>query len=445
MKKCFVFVFFIFSAAFAFAAPDMYAHLNTYDEMEKTFFEKLVSGKEATYKICTKEDSSKQYLKDEKANEIFLESVDNWLRRTRRYISKNKAEKEFSDILSIVNRRPNLRKIPCMDQEYADLTIRYTKDYSICGDGAGGCIDLSSGKIFVNVAWLRDYVEILTHELGHAFGLADQYSGAIYRGSFIYNSKVLRPSIMNNSKNVTCDDVDGFITSIDRLKGTSREFYSLCKDGLFIQNGQGVIKADRTYDFAENYDNFNVKINVYYDTELEESYTMDMTLRKFIINENGIDLLRKMGFDVSSLNTVRHAVVKIHGTVKEKFSLEEFNDQHKTPVGLWTLVLYEQLGLSLKEKQIVTKDFFDEDVTVKLENVETSEMFFSIDPIKIPLVDLFHDVGIGEKEALRVKNMFRADLDRRVNRMQNIGFSNKNVEALTPTDIGSIPVIDLGQ
>ena len=82
----------------------------------------------------------------------------------------------------------------------------------------------------------------------------------------------------------------------------------------------------------------------------------------------------------------------------------------KKPIGLWTLVLYDKRGM--KEKQSITKDFFDEGITIKFENFEQGTVFFLNNFIQIPLIDSFHETGCGDKEDLRMKNILRSNLDK---------------------------------
>ena len=420
IKKYFLLFLFIFVALCTFATDMDYAHLAGYDDMDKNFFEKLVFNEEATYMICTGEDS-RQYASEEKARKIFLKSLNNWRERTKNFIVKNGIPGELDDILQMMEREPKLREIPCSETKNADLTVYFTKDNQHCGANTVGCYKLYEGVIYLKVFFGARHVNILTHEIGHAFGLADSYRGTLTDGSYVYNSKVKRPSIFNTKSKVTCDDADGLITSIDRVKGHSRTFHSLCKDGLLIRNGEGVIAADESYSFSENYEPFNAEVAVSYDTKVNDTYTADITLQKFILDRDySIYILRGMGFDVRGLNAVRHAVVKIHGTLKERLTPSEDEERvnPRTPMGLWTFVLYEENGRNLEEKQIVTKDFSEEDQAVQLEILDTGDSFFSKQELMIPLVNMFYKVGYGEKEILRMKNIFRSDLERAERQIQ---------------------------
>jgi hypothetical protein len=77
---------------------------------------------------------------------------------------------------------------------------------------------------------------ILIHEIGHALGLGDLYSGA-YNADFEYGSGI-KKSVMNESAyGLTCDDADGLIGVMDLARGVSRKFYSFCNDGSYYIDG----------------------------------------------------------------------------------------------------------------------------------------------------------------------------------------------------------------
>lgn len=406
MKKPCLFILLIFSAVLTFAAPAPYAHEQVYDYIQKNFLKKFISNEEVTYSICIDDiyaniDDNIEIISEEEANNMFLEAIHNWLRETNKFISRSKGKNKLTDISDIMQREHLIKQVPC--GEAADLEIHYTNNTNDCDFGK---FDHSTGIMYISTVRnkkRKEYLKTLTHELGHTFGLADQYSGAIYRGSFLYNSKVKRPSIMDiKTQKVTCDDADGLITSIDRLNGTSRTFNSLCLDGLLIKNGQGHVKSNQVYNLEEEYNLYDAEIKVSYNADLENSYIIDITLTNFILNGEGISALLKMGFDDISLDTVKYAVVKIHGTVNEKFLQTELLDTLKTPIGLWTLVLYDNRSNDLIEKQIVTKDYSDEDNTFTWQNIDEEEISTSDEIIIIPTINLFPAPKDNIKEILRV-------------------------------------------
>ena len=92
MKKFYLSLLFIFSAVLTYAAPDMYAHLVLYNQIDKTFFDKIANKEEATYMNCLTREAMERHLTEEIVNQILLDSVDNWLEKTKYYITKTKRE-----------------------------------------------------------------------------------------------------------------------------------------------------------------------------------------------------------------------------------------------------------------------------------------------------------------------------------------------------------------
>lgn len=416
MKRYILILFFILSAATLFAAPEPYAHLLIYDQVQKDFFEKFISGQDTTYMVCVEKYTNGEQLKDEIAQKIFLDSFNNWLDKTKYYISQTNREREFEDILNIVNNKENLRQLPCSFSEEgeikldADLTVVYKVDATeYCGD-AVACFLLGHNALIISVidgVSTEDYTIFATHELGHAWGLTEQYSGGMADGSFLYNSKVKRPSIMNDNRQVTCDDVDGFITSIDRTLGKEREFHSLCSDGIFIKNGQAVINENETYTLKENYDYFDAEIKVSYDTEFKDAYIIDMTLTNFILNQDGLGLMFDMGFDVPDLKTLEHAQVKIHGSAFEEITDTEDEFYIRTPIGLWTSVLYIKNDSKFEPKQVITKEYFSMEDLPTVTDLDTNSSTLIFNDIAVPLINYLPEQGQGEKEEIRFESFFK--------------------------------------
>ncbi len=82
------------------------------------------------------------------------------------------------------------------------------------------------------------YHKMILHEIGHSFGLEDQYN-KLENASKIYRTKPYSPSIMRSILgSFSCDDADGLINLIDRLNGYKRGgkegWQGLCKDRIRI-------------------------------------------------------------------------------------------------------------------------------------------------------------------------------------------------------------------
>lgn len=80
------------------------------------------------------------------------------------------------------------------------------------------------------------YFSVLVHELGHAFGLGDEY---LKNRPQSYAFPVPGQGIMLRLYNpMSCDEIDGMITLLDRFSGVRRTFASFCSNQTVIQNGQ---------------------------------------------------------------------------------------------------------------------------------------------------------------------------------------------------------------
>ncbi len=80
------------------------------------------------------------------------------------------------------------------------------------------------------------YFSLVAHELGHAFGLADEYENNSRDASF--STKTRGEGLMRHGYSpITCDEVDGMITLTDRFSDTKRTFKSFCNDTTYFENG----------------------------------------------------------------------------------------------------------------------------------------------------------------------------------------------------------------
>lgn len=76
----------------------------------------------------------------------------------------------------------------------------------------------------------------IVHELGHAFGLGDEYRPDTRPNE--YSSQQAGQGIMQRLYNrISCDEIDGIITLLDRLNQQERTFRSFCPNRSIIVNG----------------------------------------------------------------------------------------------------------------------------------------------------------------------------------------------------------------
>lgn len=82
------------------------------------------------------------------------------------------------------------------------------------------------------------YFSVLVHEMGHAFGLGDEY---LKDRPQEYASPAPGQGIMLRLYNpISCDEIDGMITLLDRFAGVQRTFASFCSNKTVIQNGKAL-------------------------------------------------------------------------------------------------------------------------------------------------------------------------------------------------------------
>lgn len=82
---------------------------------------------------------------------------------------------------------------------------------------------------------------LLVHEIGHAFGLADEYT--LKDIDPVYASLETHPGVMQRLfDRAGCSEADGLITLLDRQMGKSRTFTSFCQDGPLFTDGVEQVK-----------------------------------------------------------------------------------------------------------------------------------------------------------------------------------------------------------
>ena len=80
------------------------------------------------------------------------------------------------------------------------------------------------------------YLAAVTHEMGHAFGLADEYTGLSVDP--LYKTAEPVSGIMKRLYDpLGCSEVDGMITLLDRYTHTARTFTSFCGNGVTFVSG----------------------------------------------------------------------------------------------------------------------------------------------------------------------------------------------------------------
>lgn len=286
-----------------------YGHLgNLYNQRNKERY--LPNKKYLSYKFiyeddvsfCTEESSSRRnkFVSHEVLAQYFKIAFWEWTRGTAEYLQNSGREEEFADIISVLKKPFKLTYLgPCREdaKEKADIEIRsnhchkikvsayYSQYYSPFHNNSSICFikhdfdrykkyvkKLPIDKAFTSVAQrvrmdlpiekellgVSDYsfrntlfVRML-HEMGHAFGLADEEASLTMRAEQRFNLGIVNTSkqpegifgaeafstpytgygIMSSVYEMqrTADDVMGIITIFDRLMDKERIIYPLLSD-----------------------------------------------------------------------------------------------------------------------------------------------------------------------------------------------------------------------
>ena len=190
--------------------------------------------------------------------QLFTDSVRKWHQTTLGLIQARHRTNEFQDIIPLLKREIKFQKT---SSAHADITISVENDYC---DKAAGCFYEHDKKIVIATGARQDFASVMLHEVGHYWGLGDQYKKSRHNSSPIYSSptNTVEGSVMNASDLLTCDDNDGFINLIDlRLYQTRGKFparatkgwWSLCKKTKnFYQEAKTVNRREDTIPLADS-------------------------------------------------------------------------------------------------------------------------------------------------------------------------------------------------
>lgn len=161
-----------------------------------------------------------------KCSKIIITGFNTWLKDTKTMIENDGRKKEFADIIPILSKEISLEKVSNRKNTDIIFTFSDMKNIEkICGKGTAGCSDIGRHEIFLPNPLLgekeKKFAQFTAiHEIGHFYGLADQYLTIRSDVHNTYNTPNRignQDSIMASEcvENLKCDDVDGFINLID--------------------------------------------------------------------------------------------------------------------------------------------------------------------------------------------------------------------------------------
>lgn len=229
MKKhiTFLFLFLSFFSALSLSAVqwgilDDFIQAPPEQREAKYAMDKFLSGQKVYYYSLYEKETSLQ--EDIKYNQLVVEALKIWPAFVRQNIIDSGREQEFADIMPLLTRGIFAQKTDA--EEYADINVLFkqqTEIHSVCGEDAVGCFNKYEKRILLpilsqNNSNEHEVLNILTHEVGHFYGLGDQYKNGAENSSLTHATSDRIDStlsIMAQGNYLGCDDVDGFINTID--------------------------------------------------------------------------------------------------------------------------------------------------------------------------------------------------------------------------------------
>ncbi|MDR0292391.1 MAG: hypothetical protein LBI01_06540 [Elusimicrobium sp.] len=264
-----------------FCAPDNVSaavHIKDFDKnRDKFLIDKIIDNQEITY--CLHADkalfyeslpaSMKNYRREALApayqslistyQGLIADAFKTWTTGIAAEIKKSGREKEFEDIMSILNRGVKLKYGGECDIFYLkndistpwkpfDISIYIEKTLCKNEDKPGAAFFAAEPFPYICLSRLEP-ADIVAHEAGHALGLGDHYDDGAYLSSIgSYGTIQGRPALMKEEDYITCDDADAMITLIDRADNKDRTFKSLCSDGIVFKYGfQQITKKETQF------------------------------------------------------------------------------------------------------------------------------------------------------------------------------------------------------
>ena len=221
-----------------------------------------------------------------------------WFSWPAQLIRKQGREKEFADVLPILDKGVSLQFVPMGEEADIEVFVYPLAQARLACDGAYGCylpiayLDGKTPRIILpqENGWERflslgkvqtKYIGL--HEVGHSLGLSDQYKQArVLNTHPIFSQEQNEKSVMAMATELSCDDADGIINLIDWTRGRSRGgqngWRGLCAGSqVYYVNGRAAGKGP--YSISSQDMAFSWRLDIYQPGEKPQSRILTMDLQ----------------------------------------------------------------------------------------------------------------------------------------------------------------------
>ena len=199
---------------------------------------------------------------------VIEDSIKGWPLEVRKFIKESGRAEEFTDILpllrdiemkkvdketeaNIIFTFSNIKYLRCHQPKACGCASRVSRQQhriSVMDPNLEVITDLDRRCMAIKTDVYSSVKAVAFHEAGHFYGLADQYNMSNFSLIYSNSDRFNRNSIMGSShKDITCDDVDGFIKLLDRVyykenkrynERDSKGWKSFCNDGTTYRYGK---------------------------------------------------------------------------------------------------------------------------------------------------------------------------------------------------------------